>query len=181
MFTKAKQLIMMYKEEGYTNLLSFGGCEATTGWTTLLGTLATDSDNEYEGTNCLKITINSGQTTAFSYRNILSLLNISKYYLYSGYVKNYNGTTGMKISVDCKADKGLIVSTSNITTDYVRKGILLQPSDFDTATELTIRSHCDGSAAQYGYFDALMVNEISVADYAAGVAACLTKYPYKAP
>jgi len=173
--------VIRMSSEGYTNLFAQGGCEATTGWTAVLGTNTVDSVNEYEGTNCLKLTINAGQATMFIYRDILSLLSTSKYYLISAYLKNFNGATGIQIAADCSGDKGLVTSGYNATTDYVRKGIILQPSDIDAATGVAIRVYCTGAEAQYGYLDALMTNEISAADYAAGVATCLTKYPYKAP
>ena len=87
----------------------------------------------------------------------------------------------MLLRVTCTGDAGDINTTANTTTDYVRKGVVIQPSDFDTATSLMVRVYIAGAENQYAYFDTLMVNEISAADYAAGVDACLAKYPYKAP
>ena len=62
------------------------GCESTSGWTNFQSTDATDSSNELEGTNCLKITLTS--TTGQLYRDVFSKLDLTKYYMFSGYLKN---------------------------------------------------------------------------------------------
>jgi len=179
--TLAKQLLFMGGNIDYTNLFAQGDCEATTGWTPYHITLVTDADNKYEGTNCLKVTISATYTNGIGFINVLPLLNTSKYYLISGYVKNNDATTGIKLRASCTGDKGNVDSAYNATTSYVRIGVILQPSDFDGATDMKLTLYVDGVAGQSAYFDAVMLNEISAADYAAGVDACLAKYPYKAP
>jgi len=182
MFTHAKMLIMMGGSVEYTNLFSLGECETITGWTKNSAvTIATDSDNEYAGTNCIKITLNAGQAVGGAYKDVTSIIDKAKYYLISAYLKNANVTNGIRIQCVCTGDVGAINSDYNVTTDYVRKGVITQPTDYDGATAISVYAQVIGAETQYGYFDNYMINEITAADYAAGLAACLTKYPYKAP
>ena len=163
------------------NLFNLGACETTAGWTIALSTLAIDSDNELDGTNCLKVTLGAGRTNASPLVDVLGILNTSKYYLFSGSVKNGNLATGISLRATCVGDKGNILATPNATTDYIRQGVLLQPSDFDGASAVQIMARVDGTETQYAYFDSFMVNEITADDYASGVVACLVKYPYVDP
>ena len=167
--------------ESSINLFSQGGCESTSGWTLLLSALATDTDNKYEGVKCLKITLGTGRTNGTAYVDIKGLLNTSKYYLASAYLKNGNAATGLKLIATCTGDKGNIVSSVISVTDYTRVGVIMQPSDFDGATAVTFGVRVDGTETQYCYFDACMLNEITADDYAAGIAACLETYVYTSP
>jgi hypothetical protein len=152
------------------------GCEATTGWSSSSASVATDSSNKFEGTNCLKVTISG--TGGTIYRNILSLLNTSKYYLVSAYVKNGNLGTGIKFGVEAVSDTYNTYVTASTSTSYLRQGVVLQPTDFDGATEVRLKIRGDGSDTQYGYFDAIMLQEITSAEYALGATALLDKYPF---
>jgi len=162
----------------YTNLLANGACETTGGFTANGVSQAADSANKYEGTNCIKITRLSygGGSSA---QNIRSLITNGKYYLYSGYVKNGNATS-MKLEY-WKGTGGVVQTSDYAATSYDRKGLLLAPDGTWSATTVNASAIMTAAEGQYAYFDALMLNEVSAADYAAGVAACLTKYPYKAP
>jgi hypothetical protein len=163
----------------YTNLASFAACEETTGWTAFRVQSTIDSENEFEGTNCIKIAIDPTRSSGYIYKNVYSVLDKTKYYLFSGYVKNGNASNGISISIDTN-DEDVYGSAISDTT-YTRTGVLLQPSNFADASFVYFQVRIIGAENQYAYVDACMVNEITAEDYAAGVEACLAKYPYKAP
>jgi hypothetical protein len=165
-----------YNSPTYSNLLSGGDCETITGWSGWQSVLEIDSVNKYAGTNCIKI-INAGEGSC--YKSVISLLNKSKYYMFSAYVKN-GTTTNMHVEWYCENDAGHISSpTSNTTTAYQRLGVLLKPEDFNASGTVNAAVVATGSGS-YGFLDNAMLNEITVDDYAAGVDVCLSKYQYKA-
>jgi hypothetical protein len=141
-----------------TNLAPFAGCESTSGWSTSVVTIALDTANKYEGTYCYKVT-NSGGTSGAAYRNILT-------------------GSGARLDVNCVGGSGSKYSDAVVATAYARVGIILQPSDMATATTINVYERTSGAETEYGYFDAIMVNEISAEDYALGVSTCLAKYKY---
>jgi hypothetical protein len=164
--------------EGVTtvNLLDddVAGCESTSGWSTAGCTIAVDSSNELEGTNCLKLTL-TGSSGNADY-SILSLLDTSKYYLIAGHNKNIDASTGLRI--EFWSDDGTVQSNYISATSYNRVGVVIQPSDFDTATSAIIRIRIGGSSSQTGVFDAINLYEISAAEYALGADACMARHPY---
>jgi hypothetical protein len=165
--------------EGVTtvNLLDddVAGCESTSGWITVGSSVAIDSSNKLEGTNCLKITVAS-DGTRYICRDIISSLDITKYYLITAEAKNEDLTTGMKIRLDTDDED----TTSGYTTDttYTRHGIIIQPTDIDTATYARLRVYAAGLTGEYGFVDAIMAQEITAADYALGADAVMAKHPY---
>ena len=154
---------------------NLAGCEVTTSWNTSNAALATDSSNEFEGTNCLKLTISADG--GYADYDILSLLDTSKYYFISAYIKNVD-LTSVKMQIDCEGDAGEINSSDISATTYTRVGVVIQPSDFNTATNVYLRFVGTGSNTEYAFYDALMPKEITSAEYALGADALLDKYPY---
>lgn len=156
------------------------GCESTSGWTTTTTALATDSSNELEGTNCLELTISASNGKIG--RDTLSLLDTSKYYLYTVHVKNVNFSTGMRLIVDCNGDAESILSSYSTATYWKRVGVVIQPTDFDTATSVFLEIQGVGSSTQSGYVDAISIHEITTEDYnnasTNGVDVLFDKYPY---
>lgn len=170
----------------YTNLLddSVAGCEATAGWDAGTGSLATDNTVKFEGTNCIKATL--GGATLSNIYDVLSKLDVTKYYLITLHVRNGNATY-IKMQVNCVGDGGTIAyPTTNTTTSWVRQGIAIQPSNFNTATQVYVYAYSAGSAGQYTYFDGFQVNEMTAAEFAsatyvsANIAtqALMDKYPF---
>lgn len=161
-----------------TNILdnTVAGCEATTGWNASNITIATDSSDEFEGTNCLKVTLNAGKTSGSAYRDILSLLDTTKYYFISAHEKNNNLSTGTELRMNLVGDVGFIDASTINSSNYLRQGLVIQPSDFDTATEARIYLQVYGAETEYGFFDAIMINEISASEYAEGADVLLQKY-----
>lgn len=143
-------------------------------WTTSNLTLTTDQDNAYVGNTALK-GVDAGTSAKFSY-DILSLLDTTRYYLISAYVKNSNLTSGINIELD--TDDQDISSTYSTSTTYTRLGILIQPSDIDSATFANLTFNFDGSTSQFGFVDGIMVNELSKSEYELGSVAMLAKYPF---
>lgn len=166
----------------YTNILgSFGDCESTTDWVLANCTFEVDTTNKLTGNNCLKIIDGAGGTVAtrFIWRDILSLLDITKHYLITANVKNGNTETGIQLTMYCASDKGLVSTSYNITTDYLRVGIVLKPEDIDAATAVQIRIYANGTENQYAYVDSIMVNEISANEAALGAEIIMPLYPFK--
>jgi hypothetical protein len=159
------------------NLLSdnVAGCESTADWGLSTATLATDNANEFEGTNCFKLTLSS--TSGSAARDILPFLNTSKYYFVSAYLKNSNLATFL-IFLNCVGDAGLIVSSSQINTNYARVGIVLQPSNFDGASSVLLSLYGEGSVGNFGFIDALMLQEISASEYLLGATVLLQQKSY---
>ena len=174
---KQGQVELKVKGRTVVNLADFGDCESTAGWNTSGVMVTTDNSNEYEGTNCLKIALAAGEVTGYIYKYILSLLDTSKHYLISAHLKNGNlSTNGMLMFINCVGDAGYIYGTYITGTSYMRDGILLQPSDFDSATQVTLYFKAFGAENEYAYADAIMINEISASEYAQGASALLEKY-----
>jgi hypothetical protein len=166
--------------EGVTtvNLLDddVAGCESTSGWTTFLAAIATDNSNELEGTDCLKLTISSN--TGYAEYDIFSLLDTSNYYLISANCKNNDLATGIR--VEFNSDDQDVQSSFVTDTTYNRVGLVIQPTDFDTATAATILVRGTGASGEFAYYDALTLYELpeGATDYVLGADACMAKYPY---
>jgi hypothetical protein len=169
------ELKMTVKGNTVVNILpdAVAGCESTDGWTTINASVATDNSNEYEGTNCLKATISS--TVGTIRYDAISLLDKTKYYLISAYIKNGNATN---VRLGFNTDDVDVDSSAVAATTYTRVGVVVQPTDFDTASFVFLQLRVDGANTQYGYIDAFMVNEISAAEYALGATSCMNKYAW---
>jgi hypothetical protein len=169
------QLNVMLSGETVTNIADFGDCESASGWDLYLATVATDSANKLFGTNCLKIT---AQATACGInRDIKSLLDITKYYLITAHVKNGNlSGSGIRLELYAIGDGGGQASSFVTSTAYDRKGLLLQPSDFDGASIVRLAIGLDGTSGQYGYVDGIFITEITSTEYALGATALMLKY-----
>lgn len=169
------QLSVEIKGRTVDNVASFGDCEATTGWSTSTTSVAIDSDNELFGTNCLKVTISADG--GYINRDILSLLDTSKYYLISGYIKNGNlSGSGIRMNVNCLGDTGISYGAYVTATSYNRTGHVIQPSDFDTASDVHVVIQGSGLNTEYGFVDGIMINEITSSEYAEGADALLDRY-----
>jgi|GEM_PF-4382706 len=160
------------------NKATFGGCEETTGWNAANVTVIIDNTNKYEGTNCLKITL-SVDGEKYIERNVLNLLDKTKYYLITAHVKNNNLSNGMKIGL--VSDNGIVLSGLVTATSYNRVGIVVSPSNIDAATYAYLRIYVNGVTGQYGYVDAISILEITAAEYAEGATALMAKKPYTTP
>ena len=142
------------------------GCESTTGWSTSSATVAIDSSNEFEGTNCLKMIATS--TGGGIYRDILSLMDTSKYYLITGHLKDFDFTSGLRMYASCVGDAGTIATGFVTDTVYERVGVVVQPSDFDGASAVNLTFEYSGASTQYGFVGAITLQEITSVEYTAG-------------
>jgi hypothetical protein len=167
--------------EGVTtvNLLDddVAGCENIGYWSNSNTTKELDNSNQLEGDGCIKITNVGGYAGSRIFRNVISLLDTSKYYLITAYFKNHNLTNGMRVYM-ASNDESVAGSELTTNTSWTRSGVVIQPSDFDTATYVYIRLYASGEDGEYGYVDAVDLQEISAADYALGADACMAKHPY---
>lgn len=172
------ELELTLRGNSVSNILEddVAGCESTSGWTGT-ATIALDSSNELEGTNCLKLTLNS-TANQYRYYNAFSSIDTSKYYLITGYVKNEDlSGDGIKMLVGVSTTAEL--STSFITdTAYTRVGIVVDPTYLTSTTYFRIYASIDGTSGEYGFIDAIQINEITSAEYALGADALLSSYPF---
>ena len=155
---------------------SVAGCESTSGWSTGGASLAIDSSNEVEGTNCLKITL--GASSGGIYRDEFTKIDTSKYYLLSSYLKNFDCATGIKMYLGLTGGAGNLYSNNISATTWSRVGYIVQPSDFTSVTNFYIGSTLVGASSEYAFQDAIQINEISQAEYNLGADALLDNYPF---
>lgn len=156
------------------------GCEVTAGFGASGVSLSNDSSNNLEGTNCIKATVTTGGN--FTY-NILSLLDNTKRYLITAHIKNYDATN-IRLAITATGDVGTIDPNSSYTgTVYKRQGVVIEPSDFDGASDVLIDIRVNGSAGQYIFTDAIQIDEITVDDFVNGdtngADVLFPKYPFK--
>ena len=159
-----------------TNLMGTdGNCEDTSKFTATNCTLALDTTNKVFGSNAIKLTLSAGQTQGSMNYDIFSKLDKTKYYLVSAYLMK--GTcTNLKLRLE--TDDADVESSAVTATAMTRTGIVIQPSDIDTATSVVIQVQINGTETQTGYVDGIMVNEITGAEYALGVSALLSRYAW---
>lgn len=161
------------------NWLNFGAgdCEDHTLWTAASSTLTTDTSNKIQGNASVKVTITA--TAGSGYYNAISILDPSKYYFISGYIKHGTGTNSrFRIFSD---GTGRVVKESTFitnTTNFVNTGMTLLPSDWGTgSTYMRVFNYVTGVASDYGYFDSIKIWEISAADALLSESQLLVKYP----
>jgi hypothetical protein len=147
--------------------------DATTGWSVTDCTIGTDASHEIFGTNALKLTLTASAGTC-DY-DVFSRLKTGAYYFISAYVKNGNATN---IQLEFETDDADVAATAVTGTSYTRSAIVVQPSDFNTATTAVIRINIGGANTQYAYFDGVQMVEITSTEYALGADALLLKYPF---
>lgn len=160
----------------YTNLLGKdGNCEDLSKWSVYNSTPTLDTANKVFGNSSIKITILSSDGGNI-FKGLSSLnVDVTKYYLFTAYLKN---GTASSISIIKDSNGGGVALSAGTTdtTKFVRVGILLQPSVLNASN--AIYPFVGGTTGQYAYVDGIMFNEISAADYASGLTACMDKYSY---
>lgn len=165
-----------------TNILEdyVAGCESISVWSLVRMGASLDNNNQYEGDYCIKMVIDTGYTDAGMYYNILPLLYSSKHYLITAHLKNGSlSGNGVRFNVNCVSDTGQIWSSYVTETSYERQGVVIRPSDFDTATHVYITPYIYGVDGEYAFIDAIMVNEITEYEYNnLTVDELMQKYPH---
>ncbi len=134
-----------------------------------------DASNKAFGNYGFKlITGNLVNPTIYKAKSALNLDN-SKYYMFSAYIKNGNSSNGARLFVD-----GLNKVSPTVTDaiNFNRVCVKLNPTEITTTTAFHLFMLSTVNSGQYSYFDGVMINEISAADYALSDTALLAKYPY---
>jgi len=159
--------------QSYVNAMGKdGNCEDVSKFIATTSTTALNTSNKVFGANSIAITLTSTSGYITKLASALTSLDTSKYYLYTAYLKNATAT-----SLNIRTTGSVQTSSSvTSTTAFTRVGILLNPTMMSTLTGFTV--NVTGSSTNVGYVDGIMVNEISATDYAAGLTACLAKFPY---
>lgn len=150
------------------NLLgNAGDCEDISKFTTMAGgILQLDSTNKVFGNNSIKLTQSSvGAWTSMNI-DITKIIDKTKYYCLSGYLKNGNYDSVFNVLIQ-KADGAGIKSSPMILdkTKFVRTFVKLQPSDLVEATYVGVGTGTTTVGAFYGYVDGLMLEEITQSEY----------------
>lgn len=168
----------------YTNLLGKdGNCEDVSKWLYWQTTPTLDTNNKVFGNSSIKMTISDGVGGNVQ-KDVMSILNKNKYYLFTAYVKNGNLPDGANIvfwSTDGIPVNSVISVTD--TTKFTRLCVKISPNNMATATNMVIAIGDIGagnaSPTQYAYMDGAMINEISADDYNnLSVDQLMAKYPY---
>lgn len=144
------------------NLLGkVGNSEDVSKWIIFQCTTALDTVNKVFGNSGIRVTITA--PSGNDYIDIGSLINKTKYYCVSGYVKNLNGTK----SVLGFFNGAIIQPDSCVVTDttaFKRVWYKLKPSDFGTTYNQITRC-VYGAATNSGVFDGIMLEEITASQY----------------
>jgi hypothetical protein len=143
------------------NLLGMdGNCESVGSWNTSLGSIALDSANMKYGSNAIKLT-SSNPTSAYLYKNILSSLDATKYYIAVAEIKN-----GTATSASFYFNNGSEVLGSSVTsTSYGVSYKKIAPSDISGKVKFEMGVRLAGSSGQFIYVDGIRIYEISSSDY----------------
>jgi hypothetical protein len=146
---------------------SKGDCENTSYFTTNIGSTMLIENS------MLKLTL----TGVSGFSAIPVTLDASKYYFISAEVKNGDVSTTCKFGVRKGDDSAYLFASDNLTTNVVRQGLKLQPSDIVNTMKAGL--YLQGLAEQYAYIDNIMANEITVDEYNdLTVDELSAKYPY---
>ncbi|NDH07570.1 hypothetical protein EBX93_16920, partial [bacterium] len=154
----------------YVNLLGTAGdCETLTGWSAISNATNTlDSSKQVAGTYGIK-TVHNSQGYAGITRSVTSLINSSKYYMASCYVKT-DGTASTGISILMSDNAYSVIKTSSQVkpTAFQRICMKIQPSDFSGKDTSLIRlqvQSVDTNQSATSYVDGIMINEITAEEY----------------
>ena len=157
-----------------TNKLALiGDCGTLADFTRVSCTGALSTTSTLFGTSALQLTLEA--TSGYAYLPATSYLITGEYYLISAYGKV---ATAIDVSLRFESDDQDITSTAVSGTAYTRMGIVIAPTDFDTATTASIRLLVTGATGNIAYFDGIMMNSITSAEYLLGATSLLNKYNY---
>jgi hypothetical protein len=144
-----------------------GNCEdaSSSVWGVWQCTTTLDSSNKVFGSNSLKVVATN--TTGNMTKNMLGVIDKTKYYCFSAYLKNFNITNGVCVALEASGDtykNGNIVTD---TTNFTRSFLKIQPTDIDNSTAILLHPVSFGGAStgQYAYVDGVMLEEITQAQY----------------
>ncbi|WP_433708216.1 hypothetical protein [Paenibacillus illinoisensis] len=150
-----------------------GGCEDLSKIGVYQSTLSLDSTNKVQGSNGLKMTIDSG-TSGIGYFNVA--LKGGRFYVAIAEVKNGNGTSVYINLAGVGAKGNPVTDTTKFNVTWTR---YTPPSDMTLNVDVGVVGTAVG---QFGYADAVRLYEVSAVEYAA--LANMTpeqinaKYPY---
>lgn len=133
-------------------------CENLIDWNLISCTTQLTSDS-YESEYAIEVT-NTDNVSAI-YSDITSYIN-SGYYLIT-YYGNIETANTLEINIQCLNDVNVLGQYYN-NSDWTRQGILIQPTDYDTATGILLKLVSTGIGGIYS-FDAIQINEITQAEY----------------
>lgn len=135
-----------------------GGCEDLSKIGAYQSTLSLDSTNKVQGTNGLKMTIDSG-TSGIGYFTVA--LKAGKFYVAIAEVKNGNGTSVYINLAGVGSAGNAVTDTTKFNVTWTR---YTPPSDMTLNVDVGVVGTAVG---QFGYADAVRLYEVSAVEYAA--------------
>ncbi|MEF3312603.1 phage tail protein [Paenibacillus sp. GYB004] len=129
-------------------------------------TAALVPDNAIYGPNSVKLTMDSGETLASFFKNVIDRVSQGKYYIAGADVRNGNLSGGIKFRMTMVGDVVTMEYPSYApSTNYQFQYIKIAPTDYDTATGFVIDPMIEGSGGQYGFISGIRLYEIPQAEY----------------
>lgn len=138
-------------------------CEDATLWTALDSTLSLHSgDSVYNDGDSIEILISTAKTSGYAYITPGSI-DTSKYIVLTGYVKNVDATTGVRL-VGLTTQNSVSKSSSYVTaTLWTRITLKLAPADLANITSIGVQ--VTGTSSQRAYFTGLYYKYITSDEY----------------
>jgi hypothetical protein len=156
-----------FKGKRKVNYLDDPNCADPNKWGYIQCNAIVDTDNKVFGNGGFKVI-----TTTYPSGLILQRLDAlpkGKYWLYNGYIKNGNLTTGIRLRFNSLNDTGVSTEYITDTTKFNRVGIKIKPTDYDTGNGDELAVDVIGDViGQYGYMDGLVLEEITAEEYGTG-------------
>ena len=113
---------------------------------------------------------------ANGYRDISSILDVTKYWLVTAYGTSASDTDGAQFRIWNGLINDIKVSTILTKTQSARIGLILQPSDLTGKVPYLAMYNYGSGYAEYSQF---FIQEISSAEYAEGLTVLMNRYPYR--
>ncbi len=152
-----------------------GNCEDVSKWTNGGGTATLDTANKVFGANAIKLT---GSSVGYGLiRRTASLIfDKTKNYILTAYIRHVCGTTS-RVRVYDEITEKACVAGSGVDATMIRR-IVKIPANYFTGSTFSIDLIVTGSETDYGFFDGVMLTEVSASDLSLSEAELLEKYPY---
>lgn len=153
---------------------SIGNCEDISKWSNPYNcTVVLDSTNKMFGNNGIKVTTTTATSGNFGKHiyvsdGSVSMIDKTKYYCLSGYLKNGNISNGVQLGFQCDGGNNVFSELVTDSTKFSRKFVKIQPTDMANATVIYAIGAKWGTntIGQYAYMDGVMITEITAAQYA---------------
>lgn len=144
-----------------------GNCEdaSSSVWGVWQCVTTTDTANKKFGTCSIKVTATN--TMGNMTKNLLNVIDKTKYYCFSAYIKNIDMPNGAGVALEASGDTFKSGNLVKDTTNFVRSFVKIQPSDMDAATAILFHpvNFTSSASGKSCYVDGVMLEEITQVQY----------------